>query len=412
MVACGESSVSVVTVYRSIFYVNLKGFDMARNRFRLVFVLSMAVLLIVASGLWAHCGSCPGDAKAKAPAVCPASSAKPVQCSMTSAKTCSGAGSYAWKDTAGKYMDLEIGGKKALRYMYEHDLSSEDERMRTYKPFYHVFDMEGENLITKGDGGRYTHHRGIFLGWKTVTFDGKQYDFWHMKNVEPKGKKKKKNKKKVTGPVKGVDQVHVKVLDKSVCAGGASLTSQINWITADDTVVISEQRKVTVAKRKCGAVAIDVNTKLTAVNGDVALGGDPEHAGFQFRAHNDVNEAAEPDKATYLYHKAGIAKKGKKGKKGVEFANKDLENLPWVAMNYGLNGKKYTVQHMNATSVPKPYTYSSGRYYGRFGSFPKAKIKSGDTLEMSWRIIVQETEMLTREKFQKRYNCYLMGKSK
>ena len=408
----------------------MKGFDMARNRFGSTFVLGLTVLLVMTAGLWAHCGSCPGDAKsedsadsaktcpAAKPAQCPVDSAKTcttakvVQCSVTSAKPCCPSGKYVWKDTAGKYMDLEIGGKKALRYMYEHDISSEDERMRTYKPFYHVFDMEGENLITKGDGGRYTHHRGIFLGWSKVTFDGKQYDFWHMKNVEPKGKKKKKDKTKVTAPVKGVDQVHVKILDKSVCADGACLTSQIDWITKDGTVVISEQRRVTVAKRKCGCVAIDVTTKLTAPNGDVALDGDPEHAGFQIRAHNDVNEAKEADKAKYLYHDASIAEKGKASKKGITFPKGVLNDLPWVAMNYGLNGKKYTIQHMNATSNPKPYTYSSGRYYGRFGSFPKAKIKSGDTLEMSWRIIVQESEMPTREKLQKRYNCYLMGKSK
>lgn len=371
-----------------MFYVNFKGFDMVRNRFGSAFILGLTVLSV---GIWANCGL--------------SLAAEPVQCSLSSAMPCS-AGNYKWKDTAGKYMDLEIGGKKVLRYMYEHDLSSEDERMRTYKPFYHVYDMEGENLLTKGDGGKYTHHRGIFLGWSKVTFDGDKYDFWHMKGG-PDG-----DKKKSSGPVKGIDQVHVKVLDKTAGADGASLTSQINWITKNGMVVISEQRKVTVAKRKCGSVAIDVTTKLTAANGDVLLDGDPEHAGFQFRAHNDVNEAPEADKAKYLYHKAGIAEKGKVAKKGITFDKGVLDDLPWVAMNYGLNGKKYTVQHMNAASNPKPYTYSTGRYYGRFGSFPKVEVKSGDTLEMSWRIIVQESEMLTREKLQKRYNCYLMGKSK
>lgn len=407
---------------------------MVRNRFGSAFVLGLTVLLVTAAGLWAGCGSCPGDTKsedsaqssadcAKAcgttakPAKCPMSgakassaTAKPTQCPMSSPTSCSAASNYAWKDTAGKYIDLEIGGKKALRYMYEHDISSEDERMRTYKPFYHVFDMEGENLITKGDGGRYTHHRGIFLGWKTVTFDGKQYDFWHMKNVEAKDKKKKKNKTKVTAPVKGVDQVHVKILDTTADADSASLTSQIDWITKEGTVVISEQRKVTVSKRassKCGCITIDVTTKLTAPNGDVLLDGDPEHAGFQIRAHNDVNEAEEADKARYVYHDASIAEKGKASKKGITFPKGVLNDLPWVAMNYGLNGKKYTIQHMNAASNPKPYTYSSGRYYGRFGSFQKVAVKSGTTLEMSWRIIVQESEMPKRERLQKRYDAYV-----
>lgn len=347
--------------------------------------IRLAVLVLFVSGF--------------AVSIADASSCCPANCTMP----CCAAGKYAWKDTAGKYMDLEIAGKKVLRYMYEHDNSSEEERMRTYKPFYHVFDMEGENLITKGDGGRYTHHRGIFLGWKTVTFDGKQYDFWHMKGG-PDTDKKKRNS---SGPVKGVDQVHVKVLDKTAGANGASLTSQIDWITKDGTVVISEQRQVTVRKSKRGSVTIDVNTKLTAPNGDVLLDGDPEHAGFQIRAHNDVNEAAEPDKATYVYHDASIAEKGKASRKGITFPKGVLDDLPWVAMNYGLNGKKYTVQHMNAASNPKPYTYSSGRYYGRFGSFQKVAVKSGTTLEMSWRIIVQESEMPKREMLQKRYDAYV-----
>lgn len=319
-----------------------------------------------------------------------------------------GPGKYEWKDTAGQYMDLEFGGKKVLRYMYAHDTSSQEAREKTYKPFYHVYDFNGENLLTKGDGGRYTHHRGIFLGWKNVTFNGRSYDFWHMKEADD-GQGKRKGKDEAKGDVKGVDQVHVKVLDKSVTTDGAGLTSRIDWIIKDGSVVIEEARQVTVRKEGDGLVVIDVNTSLKAVSGDVKLDGDPEHAGFQYRASNDVDEGTEADKAKYLYHKAGIAEKGKPSKKGMRFPmNLNLMvDLPWVAMNYGLNGKKYTVQHMNSASNHKPYTYSSGRYYGRFGSFGVSEVKSGDPLKLSWRIIVEQGGFPEREVLQKRYEAYI-----
>ena len=298
---------------------------------------------------------------------------------------------YQWKDSAGKYIDLEFCGKKVLRYMYEHNISTEDERIQTYKPFYHVFDLEGEKLITKGAGGRYTHQRGIFQGWKKVSHKDSVYDFWHMKVLEEDGVNVKGKKDK------GVDQVHVKMLDKSVSPDNASLTSQIDWINNKGTVIIREVRQVTVSKDvKSGLVVIDVNTSLNAVDGDVKLDGS-SNAGLQYRASNAVFESEQPaDKAVYLYSKAGL-----------NITKQRLTNMPWVAMTYGFNGKKYTVEHMNSNTNPKPYEYSAFRDYGRFGSFSKHVVQSGDTLQLSWRIIVEENDSPKREQMQKRYENFI-----
>lgn len=69
-------------------------------------------------------------------------------------------------------------------------------------------------------------------------------------------------------------------------------------------------------------------------NGEVYLNGDPEHAGFQYRPHDKVAKGPAGVKAKYLFHKEGIDPKKDK-------------DLSWVAMEYGLNGKRYCVQYMS-----------------------------------------------------------------
>ena len=39
-------------------------------------------------------------------------------------------------------------------YVYER-IKPED-RERTYKPFYHLYDIKGEKFVTKGPGGKFT----------------------------------------------------------------------------------------------------------------------------------------------------------------------------------------------------------------------------------------------------------------
>ena len=71
-------------------------------------------------------------------------------------------GALEFKDTEGKYLDVVSDGKVVVRYMYEHDTSTKETHHETYKPYLHVFNAEGKKPITKGPGGKFTHHRGIF----------------------------------------------------------------------------------------------------------------------------------------------------------------------------------------------------------------------------------------------------------
>ncbi|NCX98516.1 MAG: hypothetical protein EBX35_08070, partial [Planctomycetia bacterium] len=65
---------------------------------------------------------------------------------------------------------LLLGGKPLVRYEKPtYDAGNEASRVATYKPFHHVFDPATGIRITKGDGGQYTHHRGIFFGYNRIT---------------------------------------------------------------------------------------------------------------------------------------------------------------------------------------------------------------------------------------------------
>ena len=256
--------------------------------------------------------------------------------------------------------------------MYAHDQSTPESLHETYKVYHHVCDRKSRR-ITKGPGGLYTHHRGLFIGWNRLTFDGKEYDFWHMKNTF---------------------QVHMKTLELTAGPVLARHKALIHWIDSHGRPLIAEERTITVFNLPTPAVAlIDFSTRLEAISGEVFLNGDPEHGGMQFRPHNGVAEGEAGAKAVYIFHREGID------------AHKE-KNLPWVAETYGLHGGAYTVQHMNHPDNPDDGVYSAYRDYGRFGAFFTETIESGKSLPLRYRIFVAEGGEMIREKMQERYNSF------
>ena len=291
---------------------------------------------------------------------------------------------FSWKDTEGEYMDLLFGGRKTTRYMYAYDTSTKQRVFETYKPLHHVFDAHGKNLLTNGPDGeqrytkgiKYPHHRGIFIGWNRLEFGGQRFDLWHMS---------------------GVSQVHQKFLEMAAGPVLARSISLINWNDKGGEAMIAERRQVTVfGQNEPTVLLLEFQSELKAVRGDVFLNGDPEHAGMQYRAHNDVATGGNEVKATYLFHKDGINPK------------KDVD-LPWAAMSCGLNGRRYSVLHINHPDNPKQTLYSAYRDYGRFGAFFKKKINDGDTLTLRYRILVVEGEMPKRGELAKKYSEFVDG---
>ena len=84
----------------------------------------------------------------------------------------------------GRHLDILSEGRRVSRYMIAHDTSTEERRHETYKPYLHVYDASGAEPVTKGAGGQFTHHRGIFFGYSRLGFEGRRLDRWHMKGGE------------------------------------------------------------------------------------------------------------------------------------------------------------------------------------------------------------------------------------
>ena len=281
---------------------------------------------------------------------------------------------FTLKDTQGEHLDVLLDGKPVARYMYAHDTSTPERHHETYKPYLHILDPVDGQPITKGPGGKYTHHRGIFIGWRATTVEGKSYDTWHMKPG---------------------DLVHQKFLKTEAGRASATVTSLVHWLDGQGNPLVIEQRTMTLrpAPTASGIVVVDFAATLTPAGADVNLKGDPEHAGVQYRPHNDVvaNKSAK-----YVFPKESITTANVKNER----------DMPWAALTYTLRGQTYAVQYMNHPSNPKGTIYSAYRDYGRFGAFFQQKVAKGDSLTIRYRILIAKGNLPPRATLDTYYQAY------
>lgn len=285
---------------------------------------------------------------------------------------------FSWQDDPGKHMDLLFGQKKVFRYEYELDSQLVKGKTLTAKNkvFFHIYDLSGEHLITNGyEDGVWPHHRGIMIGWRDVGFRDQELSFWGMEDL--------------------TTQKHVKFVKKTAGPVLATLEALIHWNDSTGTTVLEEHRLATVYhQHRPGIMLLDFSSNLKAINGPVTLDGNAEHAGVQYRAHNDVAaEAPGSEKPTYFFNKEGID------------PTTDY-NLPWVGMSYGLNNKTYSVVEMNDPDNPKPATWSAYRDYGRFGPYIKYDLEHNESFDVNYRFWISESAMPDRGKIAAKYKAY------
>jgi len=301
---------------------------------------------------------------------------------------------FRFRDAPGKHLDLLFAGRPVTRYMYALDRSSKERIFETYKPYHHVFDATGKDVITKDAHGHDPHHRGIYIGWGKTTCGGTSYNFWSMG--------------------RGEAQAHREFLTLAAGPVLGRMVSRVEWIGKDGTVVVAERREATCFRQSArgGLLLMEFRSDLTAVAGDVTLDANPEHGGFQYRAHNDVavnvgaargkqtaDRAPEDLKTIYAFHRDGIKTSGQ--------SLKDNKDLPWAAQCAAIRDKRYSVQHLNHPSNPSPTVYSAYRQYGRFGAFFKTTITKGKTLALVYRIYAAEGTMPPREEMNRRHAAFV-----
>ena len=281
---------------------------------------------------------------------------------------------FAWKDPEGEHPVLTHDGKSVLEYVrptFDKSLNAGKKdggiSNPTTKVYHHLYDASGTVRLTNGPQGMYPHHRGIFYGFNKVSYDGKPADVWHCRN--------------------GESERHEAVLDHKAGPDSGSHKVKVSWNGQDGSPFAEEERELTVRKEGQGW-QIDFTSKLTALKDKVRLDGDPQHAGFHFRA----NAAVEKTKTeTYFLRPEG------KGEPGTEVnwdpkTKKGPKDRPWTAMSFVINGKRYTCVYLDHPANPKEARQSE-RTYGRVGTYFEYDLTKDKPLTVHYRLWVGDGEV-------------------
>ena len=164
----------------------------------------------------------------------------------------------------------------------------------------------------------------------------------------------------------------------------------IGWHGADENrkAFAEEERELTVYN-VTGGQLVEFASRLRNTAGPVRIDGDPQHAGFQFRAHNDVDALTSQE--TIFIRPDGIGKPGET-RNWEPDTRQGPVNLPWNAMSFVLGGKRYTTAYLDHPNNPKEARFSE-REYGRFGSYFEYTIDEGKPLTVNYRLWLQEGTM-------------------
>lgn len=278
---------------------------------------------------------------------------------------------FHWKHEENKFAELDYGQQPVLKYMCTPlDDSSPEAREQTYKVFHHLYSPSGDTVVTKGPGGRYTHHRGLFYGFNRISYDGeKTADTWHCRGDAHLSHEKFVSEE--AGPILGRHQV------------------EIAWHGPGKEVFAVEHREMTVYHLPSG-VLVEFASVLESKAGKVRLDGDPQHAGFQFRAADEV--ASKTNKQTYYLRPDGRGEMGATRNWVPKNPDPKTVNLPWNAMSFVLGDQRYTTVYLDHPRNPKEARYSE-RDYGRFGSYFEYDLDESNPLKLNYRVWLNTGEI-------------------
>src|SRR5581483_6029743 len=127
---------------------------------------------------------------------------------------------------------------------------------------------------------------------------------------------------------------------------------RVNWHGEKKEKFAEEERELTVY-RIPGGQLVEFASLLRPTAGPVHLDGDPQHAGFQFRADNEV--AAKTSKQTIFIRPDGVDQPGKTRNWPQD---RSQVNLPWYAMSFVLGEKRYTAAYLDRPENPKEARFS------------------------------------------------------
>jgi hypothetical protein len=278
---------------------------------------------------------------------------------------------FYWKDTPGDHTELRYK-QPILRYMYTpFDDSTKETRDLTYKVYHHIFAPGTDQLITKGPGGLYPHHRGLFFAFNKVSYGEDKADVWHC-----------------TGDAY---QSHDGFVESTTGTLLGRHRVKVGWHGPGKKTFAEEERELS-AFRFFDGHLIEFASIVRTTVGPVRLDGDPQHSGFHFRASNEVAEQSQnKEPKTYFLRPDGKGKIGEERNWDPK-TKKGPVNLPWNAMSFVVGGKRYTVVYLDHPDNPKE-ARESERVYGRIGSYFEYDLTAKNPLRVRYRVWLQEGEM-------------------
>ncbi|MGB6220313.1 DUF6807 family protein [Haloferula sp.] len=239
----------------------------------------------------------------------------------------------------GEIMEIREDGDMIAQFVFEGDAPA--------KPHLSLFGVDGEIVTQDEPDAQFPHHRGVFIGWDEIVSPLGSHDLWHMD----------------TGRMSTAEIEKVVIEDD-----GVSLLVRIDWMATPDDPgerLLTEWRTISISRPE-GVTQVDTHCKLEAARA-LNVGGDLQHAGFHFRAHDEVS--GRTNETRFMESPAGL------------YAGNDLE---WSQMLFGRGARSYGVGLFNAPG--NPVEELSQRTYGRFGYYFSQPIGQGESLALDYRV--------------------------
>lgn len=276
--------------------------------------------------------------------------------------------SFVWQPASEGDL-LKLADQPVMLYVRPQlDESTPQSRELTYKPFHHVFAPDGRQ-VTKGAGGLYTHHRGIFFGFNRIRYgDALKADVWHAAGRA--FQTHLATELREAGPELGRHRV------------------RIGWHGQHGEPFATETRELTVHATPEGHL-IDFVSRVESLVGPIELDGDPQHAGVHFRAANHVAEISKAQ--TYYLRTDGRGQPGET-RNWEPSTRQGPVDLPWNVMSFVIDQDRYSVAYLDHPENPKEARYSE-RDYGRFGSYFEHTIEPDRPLLIRYRFWLQPGEL-------------------
>lgn len=266
---------------------------------------------------------------------------------------------FSFTATTQEYYDLHVTGQPWLRTVTPDYEPRGREREETYKVFTHLYNFDGDALLTKGSGGLYTHHRGLFIGWMDTSFGDQTVDTWHMR---------------------GCYQTHLEWLEQEVGESESRQVELIEWRDRSDVPFIRETRTIAARVGEGGLRIVDFQSRLEAVDHPVTLRGDLQHAGMQIRLANEVSD--HPETTQYILPDIAEVQE-----------DDEVVGAWWAGCNADIGDNRYGFIHMTRPDHPTGVPVYSIRPYGRFGAFSEHEVEPGEPLVLNYRIVVSDAPM-------------------